>query len=261
MKLLVIGLVVLFVGISAAPVLAQTAGSVFKDCPECAEMVVVPAGSYLMGSKPDPSSKFKPGPEEQPQHKVTLKSFALGKYEITQEQWSAIVDNNPSTYKGRSLPVQQVSWDDIQEFIQKLNAKTGASYRLPTEAEWEYAARAGSTTLFSSGDEETQLRLYAWFDEIRSAGPKPVGQKLPNQFKLYDMHGNVWEWVEDCYTKNYADAPVDGRAAAAKVGCLRVNRGGSWWAGSEYSRSASRGLDSPVSRADHIGFRLAKTLQ
>ena len=122
-----LGLIAPVLSITAASVFAQSAVSVFKDCPGCAEMVVVPAGSYLMGSTPDPAIKFKPGPEEQPQHQVTLKSFVLGKYEITQEQWSAVMGNNPSTYQGRSLPVQQVSWDDIHVFIQKLNAKTGAS--------------------------------------------------------------------------------------------------------------------------------------
>lgn len=254
------GLLALLFGLCTTVVLAQTAGNVFKDCPECPEMVVFPGGSFLMGSKPDPASKLKPGREEQPQHNVTVSPFALGKYEVTEEQWLAFMDSNRSTYKGDSLPVQQVSWDDIQVFIQKLNAKTGRSYRLPTESEWEYAARAGSTTLYSSGDDVARLRQYAWFDEVRNAGPRPVGQKLPNQFGLFDMLGNVWEWVEDCYKKDYAETPVDGRAAAEKIGCVRVNRGGSWWAGPEFARSAVRGWDSSVSRADHVGFRLAMTL-
>ncbi len=250
----------LFLCICSTPVSAQTAGSVFKDCPECPELVVIPGGSFLMGSKPDPAINFKPGSEEQPQHSVAMNSFALGKYEVTEEQWSALMGNNPSTYKGDMLPVQRVSWDDIQVFIQRLNAKTGKHYRLPTESEWEYAARAGSTTLYSSGNDIAQLRQYAWFDDVRSAGPHPVGQKLPNKFGIFDMHGNVWEWVEDCFQKDYAETPVDGSASAEKAGCLRVNRGGSWWAGPEWARSAVRAWDSSVSRADHVGFRLAGTL-
>jgi formylglycine-generating enzyme required for sulfatase activity len=254
------GLLVLLSGLCTTVVLAQTVANVFKDCPECPEMVEIPGGSFLMGSKPDPVGKFKPGQEEQPQHNVTVSPFALGKYEVTEQQWFALMVSNRSTYKGDLLPVQQVSWDDTQVFIQKLNAKTGKSYRLPTESEWEYAARSGSTTLYSSGDDVATLRQYAWFDEVRSSGPRPVGQKLPNLFSLFDMNGNVWEWVEDCYKKDYAETPADGHAAAEKIGCLRVNRGGSWWAGPEFARSAVRGWDSSVSRADHVGFRLAMTL-
>src|SRR5262245_39037614 len=129
-------------GFCAAAAFAQSPGSTFKDCPDCPEMVVIPAGSFLMGSKVDPFSDAQPPGNEQPQHEVKVKSFALGKYEVTQEQWFALMGDNPSYNKGRPLPVENVSWDDIQVFLGKLNAKTGKRYRLPTEAEWEYAARA-----------------------------------------------------------------------------------------------------------------------
>ena len=137
-------IIVLLLSLSAAPALAQSPGSVFKDCADCPEMVVIPAGTFLMGRKADPfSNQQQPPANEQPQHSVTLKSFALGKYEVTQEQWFALMGDNPSYNKGRTLPVENVSWNDIQAFIEKLNAKTGKRYRLPTEAEWEYAAQAG----------------------------------------------------------------------------------------------------------------------
>ena len=142
-KLLLVGLMML-------------AGSAwaFKDCAECPEMVVIPAGSFMMGSppdlKPDPSSKekFDPFPvdNQKPQHRVDIQSFAIGKYEVTQEQWYAVMGNNPSSNKGRTLPVENVSWDDAKLFVQKLSQKTGKNYRLPSEAEWEYAARASDTS-------------------------------------------------------------------------------------------------------------------
>ena len=255
-----VSLIVLLLSISTNLVLAQTAGSVFQDCPECPEMVVIPAGEFLMGSRSDPANDFIPGPEEQPQHSVTLTSFALGKYEVTQDQWHAVMADNPSGHKGGMLPVEQVSWEDIQVFIQKLNAMTGKLYRLPTEAEWEYAARAGSTTLYSPGDDVALLQLYAWFDGIRSAGAHPVGEKLPNKFGLYDMHGNVWEWVQDCYKKDYVGAPVDGSAAVEKPGCLRINRGGCWYNPPEELRSSRRVWDSSALQDVSLGFRLAMTL-
>jgi formylglycine-generating enzyme required for sulfatase activity len=254
------GLMVLLLSLSTAPVLAQSAGSVFKDCPDCAEMVVIPAGSYLMGSKPDPVGNFQPPADETPQHSVTLKSFALGKYEVTQKQWRAVMGGNPSYNRGRTLPVERVSWNDVQKFIQKLNAKTGKHYRLPTESEWEYAARAGSTTRYSFGDEVAQLGRYAWF-AYNSDETHPVGKKLPNKFGLYDMHGNVWEWVQDCYQENYIGAPVDGSAVVQQTACDRVScRGGPWGGDAVNVRSAIRGVNSPETTSILTGFRLARTL-
>ena len=253
----------------ASPQQKVAPGTTIKDCPECPEMVVLPSGSFLMGSPPDPGpdpfSNEKPkaigSPDEKPQHLVQIQSFAIGKYEVTQEQWYAVMGNNPSENKGRTLPVEQVSWDDVQQFIAKLNQKTGQKYRLPSEAEWEYAARAGTTTHWSFGNEESKLGNYAWYDVNSGGRTQEVGKKLPNAFGLYDMHGNVWEWTQDCWHENYAGAPTDG--SAWTTGCrgnVRVLRGGSWYDGPANLRSANRGRGSPGGRNYDIGFRLARTL-
>ena len=229
------------------------AGTVVKDCAECPEMVVIPAGSFVMGS--DKSS------DEQPTHSVSMRSFSIGKYEVTQEQWFAVMGNNPSANKGRALPVEMVSWDDVQQFITKLNQKTGQKYRLPSEAEWEYAARAGSTTEWSFGNDESKLGNYAWDDRNSGGKAQAVGQKLPNAFGLFDMHGNVWEWTQDCWHETYAGAPTDG--GAWTTGCsgnYRVLRGGSWFNFPATLRSAIRIWYFPGSRRTSDGFRLARDL-
>ena len=243
-------------------------GTIIKDCPECPEMVVLPGGSFLMGSPPDPgpdpfsNEQPKPvgEPNARPQRRVQIQRFAIGKYEVTQQQWYAVVGNNPSAHKGRTLPVEQVSWDDVQEFITKLNQKTGQRYRLPSEAEWEYAARAGSTNFYPFGDSDSELYAYAWFDAIANQS-NSVGLKRPNQFGLYDMLGNVWEWTQDCWHKDYIGAPAGGGAWTA--GCTsdsRVNRGGSWLDIPAYLRSAYRSSLSPHIQSNLIGFRLARDL-
>ena len=163
---------------SAAPALAQTAGTSFRDCEDCPEMVAVPGGAFLMGRKSDPFSNIQPPANEQPQHPVTLKPFTLGKHEVTQEQWVSLMEDNPSYNKGRSLPVENVSWDDALAFIAKLNAKTGKRYRLPTESEWEYAAQAGSTADYWFGDDAAQLPQYAWYIVNARDKTHPVGEKL-----------------------------------------------------------------------------------
>jgi len=244
-------------------------GTVFKDCPECPEMVVLPGGSFLMGSPPDPEpdpfSNDKPKTigeaNEKPQHRVQIQSFAIGKYEVTQEQWYAVMGNNPSYNKGRTSPVDTVSWDDIQQFIAKVNHKTGQKYRLPSEAEWEYAARAGTATEWSYGNDESKLGNYAWFARNSGGTTQAVGQKLPNAFGLFDMHGNVWEWTQDCWHENYVGAPTDGNAWT--TGCpenQRVVRGGSWLHIPAILRSAFRIRGSPGVRYIGNGFRLARDL-
>jgi formylglycine-generating enzyme required for sulfatase activity len=246
------------------------AQKVFKDCPECPEMVVLPSGSFLMGSlipdpKPDPFSNEKPKTKydgtETPQHRVQIQSFAIGKYEVTQEQWYAVMGHNPSLNKGRTLPVEFVSWDNVQEFIVKLNQKTGQKYRLPSEAEWEYAARAGTTTDWSFGNDETKLGNYAWHMGNSSFKTQVVGQKLPNAFGLFDMHGNVAEWVQDCWHLYYISAPTDGSAwvTDCENEPNRVVRGG-WQGYPEWLRSARRSLEKPFVRERHNGFRLARNL-
>jgi len=244
-------------------------GTIIRDCPECPEMVALPSGSFLMGSPPDPApdpfSNEQPKtigePNEKPQHRVQIQSFAIGKYEVTQEQWYAFMGNNPSQNKGRTLPVELVSWDDIQQFIAKLNQKTGQKYRLPSEAEWEYAARAGTTTEWSHGNDESKLGNYAWYAGNSGNKTQPVGQKLPNAFGLFDMHGNVWEWTQDCWHENYVGAPTDGNSWVTSCsGSSRVLRGGSWYLNPAYLRSASRVRSFPVFRNESYGFRLARDL-
>ena len=241
---------------------------VIKDCADCPEMVVIPAGSFLMGSPVDPPEdpfsndpvKKNGEPNERPQHLVQVRSFAIGKYEVTQEQWYAVMGSNPSNNKGRKLPVEQVSWNDAQQFIAKLNQKTGKRYRLPSEAEWEYAARAGSTTKWSFGDDESELLDYAW-GGFSVFNTQEVGQKLRNEFGLFDMHGNVWEWTQDCWHENYSGAPADGSAWIINcIGIGRVLRGGSWRIDPTGLRSAGRFRFTPDYRDYSFGLRLARTL-
>lgn len=245
-----------------------TPGTVIKDCAECPEMVVLPAGSFLMGSPPDPEpdpfSNERPRvnglPNEKPQHRVQMQSFAIGKYEVTQEQWYAVVGNNPSANKGRTFPVERVTWDEVQDFIVKLNQKTGQRYRLPSEAEWEYAARGGSSSTYPFGESDNELHVYAWFNAIANK-TNPVGLKRPNQFGLFDMLGNVYEWTQDCWHDTYAGAPIDGSAwVASCTGNLRVLRGGSWAKPTALMRSATRATRIPDIRLSDFGFRLARDL-
>ena len=237
----------------------------FKDCDECPEMAVIPAGSFLMGSpldpEPDPFSNAKlkkiSEENEKPQHRVNIQSFSIGRYEITQEQWYAVMGNNPSKNKGHTLPVENVSWDDAQFFAQKLSEITRKKYRLPSEAEWEYAARGGSTTTYPWGNSDAESHVYAWFDEIANS-TNPVRLKKPNQFGLYDMIGNVWELTQDCWNKNYNGAPTDGSAWISGDCSRRVLRGGSWFSLPLNLRSAGR--DSHASEYRNIvsGFRVAR---
>jgi len=244
-----------------APSAGAAPAEEFRDCADCPAMVIVPAGTFPMGSAPGPAANgWKPNADELPRHAVTLKSFALGKYEVTQAQWAAIMGDVPSFNRGATLPVETVSWDDVQTFIARLNAKTGKQFRLPTEAEWEYAARAGSETVFSFGDDVAQLDAHAWFGDNSGKKAHPVGEKLPNRFGVHDMHGNVWEWVEDCYRESYAGAPVDGSAAKGEPGCERVIRDGSGVDFPKSLRAAERYRNKPDYRNGNLGFRLALTL-
>ena len=213
------------------------------------DIVLIPAGRFMMGS---PASE-KGRNENETQHEVTLtKSYYMGKYELTQEQWEAVMGNNPSEIKGVKLPVTQVSWEDCQEFIKKLNSKTTGGYRLPTEAEWEYACRAGTSTAFSYGDSITKSDANINGDNI-----KAMGSYSPNAFGLYDMHGNVWEWCEDWYGP-YPNGKVNDPLGTAN-GTHRILRGGSFFYGVSEARSSNRATDSPANRSGNAGFRLART--
>ncbi len=222
------------------------------------EMVYIPGGTFQMGSAENSL--------EQPQHSVSIPPFFLGKYPITQEQWQAVMGNNPSSFKGAKRPVENVSWDDAVAFCQRLSQKTGNTYRLPSEAEWEYACRAGTTTPFHFGETITP-------DLVNYDGNSPyagaskglyrkqttdVGTFPPNAFGLYDMHGNVWEWCQDVWHGNYNEAPGDGSAweSGGDKEC-RVQRGGSWYYFAVRCRSAYRNGDSEGSRSSYCGFRVA----
>jgi formylglycine-generating enzyme required for sulfatase activity len=217
-----------------------------KDVP--LEMVLIPAGKFKMGS---PTS-----PTVEKQHEVTLtKSYYMGKYEVTQEQYKAVMGKNPSTTKGAKLPVTDLSWEDCQDFIKKLNAKTNGGYRLPSESEWEYACRAGTTTGYSFGDKITPLD--ANYKESKLDEPVAVGSYQPNAFGLYDMHGNVTEWCEDWYGDYPAGAVMDPKGSA--TGENRVRRGGSFYNGAVYARSSLRNTGLPTKRDNYYGFRLVRT--
>jgi formylglycine-generating enzyme required for sulfatase activity len=221
------------------------------------EFVTIPAGEFEMGSPSDEQGRYS---YEGPVHHVNLeKAFHMGRYEVTQKQWRAIMGDNPSYFKGDdNLPVEWVSWDDVQEFIMKLNEKEGTDkYRLPSEAEWEYAARAGTTTGYSFGDSESKLGDYAWYYENSGSKTHPVGQKKPNSWGLYDMHGNVWEWVQDSWHDSYDGAPADG-SAWERDGAFRVFRGGCWGYFAGDWRSAHRGCSGPRFRGHVLGFRILK---
>jgi formylglycine-generating enzyme required for sulfatase activity len=179
-----------------------------------------------------------------------------GKYEVTQGQWEVIMGNNPSRFKGNSSrPVEQVSWRQAREFSRRLNDREGgAKYRLPTEAAWEYAARAGSTAAYSFGDDTSRLVEYAWFNSNSLTATQPVGQRKANAWGLYDMHGNVWEWVEDAYGRYTPEPVTDPKGIFG--GSHRVRRGGSWGSPMKSCRVANRGTDTPDSRGSETSFRL-----
>ena len=241
------------------------------------EMVLVPAGKFKMGFTKKELADLKVGFQEElkkpvskesldvldlimsiqgEQHEVTLtKPFYMGKHEVTQEQWESVMGKNPSDTKGAKLPVTNVSWEDCQEFIKKLNAKTKGGYRLPTEAEWEYSCRAGTTTAYSFGDKITPKDANYRGSKINK--PVAVGSYKPNAFGLYDMHGNVWEWCEDWYGE-YPFAVTDPKGPA--TGKDRVLRGGSFLNYVSQARSSFQYNFTPTIQSDYLaGLRLART--
>ena len=242
------------------------AGATYTEPTTGMEFVYVPGGEFWMGCG---ERETECRDNEKPRHQARVSGFWMGKYEVTQAQWEKIMGNNPSHFTGADRPVELVSWNDAQEFLQKLNANPSQSplnqggqrgvFRLPSEAEWEYAARAGTQTAYSFGDDPSQLGDYAWYSGNSGSETHPVGQKKPNTFGLYDMHGNVWEWVADTWHDNYDGAPADGSAWLDSGGSYRVLRGGSWYVAPWYVRSANRYNFDPAGRGDCIGFRVART--
>lgn len=221
------------------------------------KFVLIPAGSFSMGC----NEGMEPcAVSELPRHRVTIsRPFYMGVYEVTQREWEAIMGNNPSRSRGPTNPVDSVSWEDAQDFIRRLNKREGTKiFRLPTEAEWEYAVRAGSETVFFFGNDEKDLEHYAWYDVLPDkAGTLPVGQKKPNPWGLYDVYGNADEWTQDWFGKTYYEESPETDPPGASSGIYRVLRGGSWAATAWYCRSATRNVLQPDLRMPYFGLRLA----
>jgi formylglycine-generating enzyme required for sulfatase activity len=217
------------------------------------EMVLIPAGEFTMGS---------PEADEKPQHRVRITNpFYLGKYLLTREQWEAVMGSSKtSNVKAPKNPVVNVSYVDCQQYLDKLNKRQGnpaSKFVLPTEAQWEYACRAGSKTRYCFGDDEKQLGEYAWYGANSGDKTHPVGEKKPNAWGLYDMHGNVWEWCQDWYDGGYyAKSPTDDPTGPA-TGSARVFRGGCWFFPAGGCRSAYRFRGLPGFRFDFLGFRVS----
>ncbi|MGA2256209.1 MAG: formylglycine-generating enzyme family protein [Thermoguttaceae bacterium] len=222
------------------------------------EIVLVPAGEFMMGSS---DSDEDASSREMPQHKVRIKKpFHLGRYLVTQEQWEAVIGSNPSHFKGSKNPVDLVSWEDCQKFLEELNAKIGTQsgeFTLPTEAAWEYACRAGSTTQYCFDDDDPKLSEYAWYNANSGNTTHPVGEKKPNAWGLYDMHGNVWEWCQDWYASEYYSKSLVDDPTGPATGSDRVIRGGCWLGPSRGCRSAVRTNLGPELHSSLLGFRVA----
>ena len=224
------------------------------------KFMLVPAGNFMMGS---PAGRMNRNPFQEHQYRVVIsRSYYLQTTEVTQDQWLAVMGNHPSRFKGRGdLPVENVSHPDAVMFIQRLNRREGTTkYRLPTEAEWEYACRAGTTTVFSFGNSSKGLIDYAWYRDNSGGKTHPVGKKLPNPWGLYDMHGNVWEWCSDWYKRGYYDIAPSVDPKGPSSGSDRVLRGGSWGDAPVYLGSADRGEHYPEGRSRAVGFRVARDL-
>ena len=233
------------------------------------EMVWIPGGTFLMGRYPGEQDSSS---SEDPQHQVTVPGFWMGKYEVTKRQWIAVMGTTPwsgqvCVLNDLDSPAVYVSWNDAKAFITELNTDTGLTFRLPSEAEWEYACRAGTTTRFYWGDDPsyTAINDYAWWEgNAWNADEKyahVVGLKLPNAFGLYDMSGNVWEWCEDDWHYGYTGAPTNGSAwVDSPRGSDRVVRGGSWRGdGCDGCRSADRSIIIPSGGGNSLGFRLSRS--
>ncbi|MDB9450546.1 bifunctional serine/threonine-protein kinase/formylglycine-generating enzyme family protein [Dolichospermum circinale] len=225
------------------------------------EMVEIPGGTFIMGSPENEAERYS---NEGPQHQVTVPSFYMGKYELTQVQYQAIIGTNPSKFKGDNRPVERVSWNNAVEFCKKLSQKTGKKYRLPSEAEWEYACRAGTTTPFCFGESITPDLVNYNGNYTYASAPKgkyrqqttDVGTFPPNSFGLYDMHGNVWEWCQDDYKNDYINAPTDGSALTSPSRSGKMLRGGSCDYNPDYCRSAYRSYNNLDFNDLNIGFRV-----
>ena len=221
------------------------------------KMMKIPEGNFIMGSNDNFSW-------EKPEHPVHIPSFYIGQYQVTQALWEKVMGNNPSRFKGKNRPVERVSWNDIREkngFLDKLNSMTdfGGVFRLPIESEWEYAAKANENFKYAGSN---NLEEVGWYDDNSHYETKPVGLKNPNNFGLYDMSGNIWEWCKDKWHSDYENAPNDGTAWIDGTDSLnRVYRGGSYFFGADGCRSTFRSDDHPTFRGYDVGFRLVFQVQ
>ena len=226
------------------------------------EFVLIPSGSFFMGADDNIEDGYE---YEKPRHHVVIsKSFYIGKYEVTQEEWEKVTGHNPSKFKGGKRPVEHISWYDAKVFLSKLNAMENSSlYRLPTEAEWEYAARATTSGKYSFGNDETRLNSYAWYylhgnDKVsnRTLQTNVVGEKKPNRWGLYDVHGNVWEWTEDWYDpKFYSKSSEEDPRNYISNSTIAI-RGGSWINSANFLRSAARNYQLATYKGDDVGLRV-----
>lgn len=291
-----VALLGLLAGFAVAPVHAQTpaqtiygAGSVLRDCADCPEVVVLPKGRFTMGAAADEVGRK---PSEQPAHEVSISgSVGMGRFEIRRGEFARFVKEasyvteaeagdgcwvwrsgelskvtgtnwlKPGFDQTDTHPAVCVSWNDAQAYVKWLSQKTGKTYRLPTEAEWEFAARARGTQRFSFGSDESRLPEYGWFTFNSGGRTHPVGERKVNAFGLYDMHGNVWEWTQDCWHDSYANAPIDGTAWVDATACnRRVFRGGSWGEKALSNRAASRAGIAADNRGNFVGFRVVRVM-
>ena len=217
------------------------------------EMVRVEGGTFRMGATSEQEDEADG--DEKLVHSVTLSSYYIGKTEVTQALWQAVMGSNPSHFKGADLPVEFVTWNECQEFIQKLNRLTGSNFRLPTEAEWEFACRGGNNSCGYKYSGSNNLGSVAWYDGNSGNQTHPVATKVPNELGIYDMSGNVWEWCSDCFGDytSYSQTNPTG----PQSGLCHVDRGGSWYGSARHCRSSDRGEDAPTDPDNGLGLRLA----
>ena len=212
----------------------------------------VEGGTFTMGATAEMSEPFD---DEKPTHQVTLSSYSIGETEVTQALWQAVMGNNPSYFKGDDLPVERVSWDDCQTFINKLNNLTGQRFRLPTEAEWEFAARGGNRSHHTQYSGSSRLDDVAWYGGNSGRKTHPVKTKRANELGIYDMAGNVWEWCQDWYG-SYSSSSQSNPTGPGSGSC-RVSHGGSWFHAAGFCRTSLRSGGTPDNRGSHLGLRLA----
>lgn len=256
MKFNLLTVAALLAGALACGSCGKTGGTPAEVDSLVANMVPVEGGTFKMGATPE--QKTGVGDDERPVHDVTLSPYRIGRYEVTQAQWQAVMGENPSMPKNPDAPVCNVSWDDCQQFLKKLNEMTGRKFRLPTEAEWEYAARGGSLSKGTqyAGEGDNYKRVAWCIDNMKDEAAQPVGRKEPNELGLYDMSGNIMEWCADWYG-SYTDKPQTDPKGPAQ-GSARVARGGAWNFGADMQRTSFRYNEDPAKATGNVGLRIAE---